>query len=166
MRLLKSWRQQWHCCKNKQKWIIWWFMSKTHPGTYTQGLEKLKASKLGVKNSPLCCWSLALCVCPSLSPLRWHEGKEIFYRSSEFVYGIVRRLRSACCRLYLLDHPSVNATPPVGGQTAPHTAAPSSLLFIRKCAAMRRQGQGMKSRSSAWSQQYVQNNVKIFLLLL
>lgn len=25
----------------------------------------------------------------------------------------------ACCLLWLLDHPSVNATPPVGGQTAP-----------------------------------------------
>lgn len=64
---------------------------------------------------------LWLCVWLQLSPLRWHEGEEVYFHcSGKFVCGIVRRLRSACCRLYLPDHPSVNATPPpVGGQIAP-----------------------------------------------
>lgn len=65
-------------------------------------------------------WALCAWLLLALSLLRWHEGKEVYFHSSgNFVYGIVRRLRSACCRLYLLDHPSVNATPPVGGQIAP-----------------------------------------------
>ncbi len=81
-----------------------------------------------VQDSPLYCRSLALCVGLLLSPL--HGGKEVYFHCSpEFLYDIEQRLRSACCRLYLLDRPSVNATPPVGGQTAPplhhhHSSSP------------------------------------------